>query len=157
MQFSPEDLAYFFEYKEGELFWLVSTSNRVKVGSRVGSDDGQGYVQTTLLGKKFRVHQLVWIMHNGPIPAGMDIDHIDQNKSNNRIENLRLVTRAGNMLNVVAHKDSLTGILGVSFVPSTAKWRATFQKKNLGHFNTPEEAEAAYSKAKASQMELLGL
>lgn len=52
----------------------------------------KGYLRACLLGKFYLVHRLVWEAFNGPIPAGMQVNHIDEDKTNNRLDNLNLMT-----------------------------------------------------------------
>lgn len=87
----------YFSHNDGVLTWVKPTSNRVKAGSIAGWVDGKGYLRVRLLGRSYGVHRIVYEMHYGPIPDGMEIDHIDHNPLNNKIENLRVVCRAGNM------------------------------------------------------------
>lgn len=67
----------------------------------IGTKDNIGYRVTgwkTEDGRKFdKVHRIVWMLFNGPIPEGMEINHIDMNKSNNNISNLELVTHKRNL------------------------------------------------------------
>jgi hypothetical protein len=67
-----------------------------------GCKDGTGYMMASWKAPKqprkfMRVHRVVWVCHNGPIPDGQEIDHIDMDKSNNNINNLRLVTHRQNI------------------------------------------------------------
>lgn len=64
-----------------------------------GSLGNRGYWQVRLLGERFVQHRIVWELHFGPVPEGSVIDHIDRDKSNNRIENLRCTTQSSNMTN----------------------------------------------------------
>lgn len=75
------------------LRWTARNTNRVKIGDVAGSRNSEGYWVITR-GRKgvFRAHSIVWELHNGPIPEGMTVDHVDRDPSNNRIENLRLAT-----------------------------------------------------------------
>lgn len=83
----------------------------VRTGKSVGTLSRMGYwiVQTRRLGSK-RAHRVIWELTNGPIPHGMQIDHIDRNPSNNTLSNLRLVTAAENTWNTGSHYDSKTGV-----------------------------------------------
>lgn len=86
-----------FEYKEdGSLVRKISRGGN-KVGDIVGSLNRQGYFQVSVDSVTYKVHQIVFLLHYNYIPK--TIDHIDRNKINNRIENLRSVTNRENMLN----------------------------------------------------------
>lgn len=98
-----------------------------------GFSSGSGYYQVRNYGKLFLVHRVIWELENGPIPDGMFVDHMDQDKLNNRLENLRLVTRAGNNQNQPLRKDSTSGVVGVNFNTNTNRsgsishhWRAVW-------------------------------
>lgn len=81
--------------------------------------------------RKFsKVHRIVWEVHNGPIPAGMEIDHIDMDKTNNHISNLRLVTHAENIRSARAIKGNWSPrklqphqLALTLAMPSNADWR----------------------------------
>ena len=127
-----------FEYRDGELYWIHN-------GKRAGTVSVHGYRVVTINRKKHMAHRLIWEMHNGPIPDDMEIDHINRNKVDNRIENLRVVTRAMNERNKQAR--------GVYYDPRLKKpyWtriRTGNEVKHLGSYSTPEEARAAYVEAK---------
>jgi len=65
-------------------------------GTKTGRKNSNGYDQVGYDGTYFMVHRVVWEMHNGQLKEGMHIDHIDFNKTNNRIENLRAVEMKAN-------------------------------------------------------------
>lgn len=95
---------------------------------------------------QFLVHRIIWEMINGPIPDGMEIDHIDLDPWNNRIENLRLATHMENMANQ-GIRNSKTGLKGVRKTLSgrfQAMTGVMGKKKAIGTYDTPEEAHAAY-------------
>ena len=97
---SREYLNERFEYEDGELYWKVVYSNRLKIGQIAGDRDGRGYRRVMLGKQHYKMHRLIWIMHNGDIPEGIVADHIDRDIDNNKIENLRLATKSENALNV---------------------------------------------------------
>lgn len=79
---------------------------RVKAGSEVKPCmHSKGYHVVSVFGKTEYVHHIVWKMHGKEIPDGMEIDHKDLDRGNNKIENLRLATGSQNMGNINTHKD----------------------------------------------------
>lgn len=98
---TQDQLLELFEYKDGNLYWRKSYRGSVKAGDLAGTTkrDGKHYFTVTVSQKKFSVHRIVWIMLNGDIPNGLEIDHINRDKYDNRIENLRLFTKSQNSLN----------------------------------------------------------
>jgi hypothetical protein len=129
----------FYEYKDGELIRLYSNNQH----KHVGSINSSGYKQFEHKQKTYMVHRVIWEWHNGPIPDGMTIDHIDINPLNNRIENLRLATQSQNAINTKTPKNNTTGYKGVLSTPS-GKFQARLgyrgKKLYLGLFKTAEEA-----------------
>lgn len=104
-------------------------------------------------GKEFPAHRIVWEMFNGAIPEGMEIDHIDRDSRNNRIENLRLATRTQNMQNTAAHKNNTSGVKNVSWSKQDGKWRVQIRHngkyKWIGYFSDLTDAAKAAEKARA--------
>jgi hypothetical protein len=79
-----------FKYSEGHLYWKTPTY-RIRIGDRAGCIRVEGgYHVTKLNNKEYKTHRLIWTWHYGEIPEGISIRHIDGDKLNNRIENLRL-------------------------------------------------------------------
>lgn len=135
-------------YHEGkDLIWKVSTSRRVKVGDVAGWKDELGYVYVRVNGKLIPAHRMIWEMHYGKIPEGMEIDHINHITDDNRIENLRLVTRKDNCKNVSMSKSNKSGVVGVSWCKRTCKWFASIRvdrkEKFLGRYDKIDDAAAA--------------
>jgi HNH endonuclease/AP2 domain len=137
----------------GDFYWLISNSNRVKVGDIAGSvKEGYRIISITFNGKKnyFLAHRLAWLYIYGVWPnAG--IDHIDRNPSNNRISNLREATQQENTRNQTKRENCSSCYLGVSWYKRDKKWTARIKIGNkyhfLGYFDTEEEAALAYNRA----------
>jgi hypothetical protein len=126
----------------------IRTSQRVKIGDVAGCmRKSDGYYVIRFGRIAYALHRLVWIYHNGDIPDGMLVDHVDGNKVNNRIENLRLATKSQNNHNSKIHSNNTSGIKGIFRDKSRNKWRAQLaingKIKSVGSFDTIEEAEAA--------------
>jgi len=123
----------------------------VKSGSKVGSLSSHGYIFVYAFGKYRKAHSIIWEMHNGPIPEGMEIDHINNCRSDNRIENLRLVTHAQNMKKLNKYRSNTSGVTGVSFHKQSGKWQAIIRHEGkkvfLGLFTTIEQAANARKSA----------
>jgi len=124
---------------------------RASKGSFSTCKDRDGYIVVGIDGKIYREHRLIWLYHNGHFPAH-DIDHINCIKDDNRIENLRDVTRSQNKQNGPHQKNNKSGVRGVWFHKQNKNWCASIfaNGKNtyLGSFKSVEEAEAAYKAAK---------
>jgi len=111
-------------------------------GSLAGTNK-DGYTSIKMFGKFYRSHHLVWLMETGEWPPlGVDIDHINRDRSDSRFVNLRLATRAQNNLNSPGRCDNKTGHRGVH--PSRTRWcaRISVDKKiiHLGTFETKDDA-----------------
>jgi hypothetical protein len=141
----------YFEYKSGNLYWKKRPANSVKVGDLVGSITDTGYFQCRLHGKFYKVHRVIYTMLVGDIPELTQVDHINGNRLDNRLENLRLVTPQQNCFNSKSSKGSTSVYKGVTFHKGTGKWAACITvsgiKKYLGYFSEETEAAAAYQKA----------
>jgi hypothetical protein len=124
----------------------------VTSGTEAGTDH-KGYKRIRLFGKLFLAHRLAWAIHYGEWPKN-EIDHINMNKSDNRIDNLRHVTHSGQMINRKYPKGA-SGVTGVS--KNRYGWQAAIRVNCktvfLGLFKTIEEAAAVRL---AAQNEIYG-
>lgn len=108
-----------------------------------------GYLCGLINNVAYQAHRVAWKVTTGNDPEF--IDHINGNKADNRIANLRDVSHTANMRNVRQRKDCSSGHPGVTFFKPTGKWQARIGVKrangdgriSLGHFDTLEEAVAA--------------
>ena len=140
-----------YDKETGHFTWIKVASNMVKVGSRAGFLDARGYWTINVLKERSTGHRVAWIYEHGSIPEGMQIDHINGNRSDNRLVNLRVVTRSENQQNRrSANKGTKTGFLGVHkhFDKFRSKIYANGKAKHLGLFDTAELAYNAYVSAK---------
>lgn len=79
-------------------------------------------------------------------PVGMETDHINRDRLDNRRANLRIVTRVQNSANIGVRSHNSSGFIGVCYDKKRCMWMA-YAKKYVGHFETPEEAALARDKA----------
>ena len=107
----------------------------------------KGYLTIKINKKCYKQHRVVFLYFNGYLPKA--IDHIDRNKLNNSISNLRPSTKNGNNHNVGPNKKNTSGYKGVYWHKPRKKWRAMIKinrkQITIGRFNTPEEAALAYN------------
>ena len=135
-----------YDSATGLLRWKAN-KKRALVGVVAGTVTTGGYIQIHVNGRRYAAHRLAWFMCYGEWPGEM-LDHIDRNKQNNRICNLRLATRSQNGCNRTKQRNSSTGFKGVFRVPSSNKFQALCKIEGVNHylgiFTTPEEADLAY-------------
>jgi hypothetical protein len=101
-QTNREEVLKHFEYDRsaGALIWKLPTSMRVHEGDSAGCLNGHGRVVISFLGKGFFRAHLVWLLENGALPPdGLEVDHRDRDRKNDRIGNLRLATASQNRAN----------------------------------------------------------
>lgn len=132
----------------GIFSWRVSPNGYVPAGAEAGSVANNGYVRIGW-GKKYIVaHRAAWLMFYGELPPER-IDHINRNKSDNRISNLRLLSHAENLQNAKLRRDNTSGVKGVH--SERGRWRASISVDNktinLGSFRTLDDAAAARAAA----------
>ena len=130
-----EEISNHLYYKDGVLLWKKSSKP-------AGTKTKEGYIKIQINKVPYFAHRLIWVLFNKNIPLDKQIDHIDRNKSNNKIENLRLVDSIGNALNR-PFKISNTGIKGVSLDRKYYKVSFTINNKSVhfGNFDNLELAE----------------
>lgn len=130
----------YLEYKGGDLYWKKASTNRVFVGKKAGNLSVYGYIEVRINKKLLKAHRIIWEMFNGEIPDGKLIDHINGNRNDNRIENLRLVTFSQNCLNNKKRRNNTSGVTGVHLYKRTGMWTCNFIGKHLGTFGSFIEA-----------------
>lgn len=135
-----------YDPETGVFTWKVRTSTKVKIGDITGSLDGRGYLQIGVCSRLHKAHRLAWLYVYGEWPK-LSIDHINRNRADNRISNLRDVTSKQNNQNAGKRSDNKSGHPGVYWYKPYNKWRAQIkhnQKKiHLGYFTTIEDAVSA--------------
>jgi hypothetical protein len=127
---------------------LISNHHFVKVGEEAGCVDN-GYIRIVFNGNQFYAHKLAWLYVYNELPKFpvSVIDHIDGNKENNKITNLRKVTHQENILNQKIRKNNTSGIKGVSWHCKRKSWVVRLMingiSKHLGCFKDLQLAELA--------------
>lgn len=139
-----------YDQDTGAFNWIGGLAG-IRAGAKAGHLMADGYRAIHRHGRRHQEHRLAWIYVHGSIPAGMHVDHINGDKQDNRIANLRPCTRSQNLQNQRRpQRHNKTGYLGVHLKRN--KYQAQIfvdgRVKRLGLFDTPEEASAAYLAAK---------
>lgn len=135
-----------FKYypKTGEIFNKTKRMKALK-GERAEYRDAAGYLALSFRNKTYRAHRVAWFLYYGVWPK--EIDHINQNKADNRIGNIRDVSHQENGKNIKISSLSKTGIMGVCWYEKSNKWRAYItidqKQKHLGLFDNLLDAGAA--------------
>jgi hypothetical protein len=148
-----------FEYHEdGYLIRKISGQGRAnKAGSKVGNYSAKNlgkrnarYVTTKINGQHWCVHKLIYLWHHGYVPD--QLDHINRDTLDNRIENLRPATNSQNASNRKLFSNNTSKVKGVYWHKYTKKWFVYVdinkQRKNIGYFDDFEFAELAAIEAR---------
>lgn len=114
------ELRKYFDYSNGELIWKESHASNAPAGSKAGHTSKDGYTRISLNGKSYLAHRIIYAMHNDNLPK--QIDHINGNRTDNRIENLRPATLNQNQHNAKLRKDNTSGVKGVTWNKTAKKW-----------------------------------
>lgn len=124
------------------------TWKRHRSGDKAGCLTNQGYRSIRYSGRDYLEHRIAWLLSYGHWPEA-EIDHINGDRSDNRIKNLRLAKRIENCRNTSIRKDNSTGYKGVSKVGKRFRAQISCSGKviHLGRFDTAKEAHEAYRKA----------
>ena len=114
-----------YDPNSGVFTWLEKRGN-VNIGDIAGSISGRGYWYIQINYETHQAHRLAWLYHNGAWPSDQ-IDHINRNRTDNRIENLRCVSCKENNRNKSKNKRNSSGINGVHWWAYRGRWRATIK------------------------------
>lgn len=125
---------------------LISNNSQIKVGDIAGSLSDDGYIRIQILGKSYKAHRLAWLYVYGKFPTY--IDHIDGNRTNNKLNNIRQCSLSENQKNTKIPIHNKSGIKGVSWNKAYCKWevnaRLNCKKYFLGRFDEISIAAKVY-------------
>ena len=149
-ELTVEDVRKLFHYDGQDLFWRERPTSSVDMSRPAGSIDGLGYRVITVNGKQHKAHRLIFLFVHGRWPK-YEIDHINHDRDDNRIENLREATRPENARNQSIFKTNTSGYIGVSWHKRRERWHARIRVNGklvfLGSFTCKEEAAQARKEA----------
>ena len=142
MDISQKLLQEIFSYEDGNLIWKQSIGKRISVGQIAGRKNNQ-YRMIGLMGNGYMAHRLIFMFHHGYFPK--EVDHIDGNKLNNRIENLRAASHSDNLKNQKLKSSNTSGQKNVGWAKREQKWRVRLtingKDKHIGYFKDRELAD----------------
>jgi len=125
---------FYYDDSQGALYWKIRPEESFasiraartwnsRFGNKPsGSKRSDGYFGVKFEGREYLTHRIIWVLNKGSIPAGLEVDHIDRDRSNSKIQNLRLVTRSGNQKNAPMRKDNKSGVRGLHWHSAASKW-----------------------------------
>lgn len=145
---TQQELAKLFTYSDGRLLSNYSGPRRRK-GMPVGFQNQYGYMVVKIGQVSYYEHRLIYVLAHGSIDDSMDLDHINGIRHDNRVENLRLVSRSSNCQNQrKAKSNNKLGLLGVSLHKSSNKYAAQIHNGTkyvrIGLYDDPATAHQAY-------------
>jgi len=147
-ELTQEYVRELFDYdpETGVLTWKQSLNNRAPVGSYAGSIGADGYLGVGISKKRYRYHRIIWLWVHGYVPENQ-IDHINQDKADNRLSNLREVSQVCNMRNTGNAKNNTSGVKGVTWWKKRKKWGASLmvngKTRHLGIYDSFDDAVCA--------------
>lgn len=110
-----------FEYRNGELYWKIMTNPSKKlIGKKAGCKSSGAYGVVNLDGQAYSIHKVIFCMHNGFMPE--IVDHINGDKSDHKIENLRAATHQSNNWNRVTQSNNKLGLKNISWHKQNQKY-----------------------------------
>lgn len=138
-----------YDPDSGSLTWLISRGT-VKAGSKVCRVSNRGYLTVKIFGKTYQAHRVAWLIVHGEWP--ITIDHINRQRTDNRLVNLRNATQQQNMCNVPRKRTNTSGVRGVSWHSQSEKWqvevKADGKRYYLGSYQDIELAELVASEGR---------
>ena len=147
---TQQELKQLLVYNEfsGQFTWRIAPSKRVAAGAVAGSLHPSGHVYISVRRRLYAAHRLAWLYVFGQWPRKF-VDHINGDAADNRLANLRLLTRTENLQAArKARADSRSGLLGACYRKDVKKWQARIQRDkrsvSLGLFSSAEEAHIVY-------------
>lgn len=140
-----------YDPETGAFTRKIRLAHRHQVGDDAAHPMSHGYMRVAIDNKRYLAHRVAWLYMHGEWPRG-DIDHIDGNRANNRISNLRDVDHSTNIQNIRAAKSNSRSKLLGAFCNNFGTWYSRIKVKEkmiyLGTFPSAEKAHAAFLAAK---------
>lgn len=151
LPFDEANRIFRYDPENGKLFWRVARWRRIKPGDEAATVATTTGYKIVNIGATYLQHRLVWLLYHGEWPKGL-VDHINLDKLDNRISNLRTVNYSQSNANRRGSSRKKVGSLkGASFLQSKKVWRSCIKidgkVKNLGNYRTELEAHLVFCAA----------
>ena len=150
MEPTKQDIEELFVYLDGDLYWKNFPDNSKRPFVKAGTNHSSGYRVIKIYGKRYRAHRIIFMMHYGYMPKY--IDHIDGDRLNNKIENLRECNHNENMHNRKISSNNTSGIKGIIWHKKRKKWwpqiMVNCKRIKLGMYDDLELAELVITEAR---------
>ena len=158
LEYDPVTGKMFWKPRTPDMFEGINRSpnhccsiwNANNAGKEITYKNNQGYILAAIFGKRYMVSRLAWLLIFAEWPSD-EVDHVNGDKADNRISNLRLANRSQNNFNKHRPAHNTSGFKGVNFDKSKKRWRsrivANRKEIYLGYFDSPEDAYVAYKMA----------
>lgn len=138
----------FYDPESGIFQWKRNFMGRVKAGQTAGSNHSNGYRAIRIQQRDYLAHRLAWVYVTGSLNVLDQIDHINNDRSDNRFCNLRLSNHSENCRNAKVRKHNVSGLKGVKFDRQRNRWGARITVNGvthwLGSYGSAADAHAAY-------------
>lgn len=148
---------FYYDAESGRLLWRNGNGRNVKPWQEAKAPNGHGYYTAKIKGKSYLAHRLAWLYVHGSLPDG-DLDHKNRVRNDNRLCNLRQVSRTDNCQNISLPSHNKSGHIGVSWIKSHQSWtvyvKVDRKNKWLGYFKDLDEAIAARKAGEAKYYNL---
>jgi hypothetical protein len=151
----PAEVFAYFRYdpETGIIKWKINNGVKNLKGKTAGHLNKEGYIEIRFKGKNYQGHRIAYALGRNTLDIPSALDHINRDRSDNRLENLRAATAQENSCNTSKRKNTTSKYKGVSWYRRYQKWQAHIRhngkSRYLGMYATEEKAHAAYCKAAA--------
>lgn len=155
VDYNPSSGDFHWRWRQGRERTTLTWNSRFafKKCSSINSD---GYLMIMINGKAYPAHRLAWLIVYGTMPDGF-IDHINRVRTDNRISNLRLVSRSQNNMNTITSKRNRSGCRGVCFHSRDRLWHArVFVNRKTAAFKTFKRKEDAIKFVTSEREKIFG-
>ena len=147
-----EEIFKYIHYQKdiNKFIWIKNTGYVSKIGKIAGFKRNDGYRIIKFKGRRYYEHRLIYLWYNpcwNILNLKEEIDHIDRNRSNNKIENLRIVNSSIQSRNITMHSNNTSGYTNICWDKNNNKWLVRVCQKYIGRYKNINDAISSMKKA----------